>query len=237
GLNVVVCGGYHSQRTYPPDMPNRSEEQLVAEFVRDAAAQRWGGLGEIGSTGKMTPDERKVFRAIGKAQVRTNLKIFTHTPYHGATCEDGPPDGKCAVQQLDIFESVGVNPRNVCIGHVGDIRNDPKAETHKSMAKRGAWIGFDSSTLEGERWGYDTERVVMIKSMLDAGYVDQLLFSSDYNGDEKLFGIPPNGAPRSVNGHLPGYGRTLTVFTPMLREAGVKDETIHAILYDNPRRV
>jgi phosphotriesterase-related protein len=235
-LHVVVCGGYHSQRTYPADMPSRSEEQLVDEFVRDAAAQRWGGLGEIGSSPKMTPDERKVFRAIGKASVQTNLKIFTHTPYHGGKCEDGPGGGTCAVQQLDIFESVGVDPKNVCIGHVGDIRNEPNADTHKAMAKRGAWIGFDSSTLEGERWGYDTERVTMIKSLVDAGYVDQLLLSSDYNGDEKLFGIPPDGKPRSVNGRLPGYGRTLTVFVPMLRKAGINDETLNRILVDNPRR-
>jgi phosphotriesterase-related protein len=234
-LHIVACGGYHSQRTYPPDMGGRSEDALVEEFVRDAQAQRWGGLGEIGSSNKMTPDETKVFRAIGRAQVRTNLKVFTHTPYHGGTCEDGP-GGYCAVRQLDILESVGVSPRNVCIGHVGDIRNDPKAETHKAIAKRGAFIGFDSSTLEGERWGYDTERVGMIMAFLDAGYIDQLLLSSDYNGDEKLFGIPPAGEMRSVSGRPPGYGRTLTVFVPMLKKAGVTDAMLQRILVDNPRR-
>ncbi|HLW76141.1 MAG TPA: hypothetical protein VKS01_04130, partial [Bryobacteraceae bacterium] len=34
----------------------------------------------------------------------------------------------------------------------------------------------------------------------------------------------------------PGYGKTLTVFIPKLREAGVPEDVLHAILVDNPRR-
>jgi predicted metal-dependent phosphotriesterase family hydrolase len=57
---------------------------------------------------------------------------------------------------------------------------------------------------------------------LDAGYANQLLLSSDFTGGRTLEG--------------PLYGRTKTVFAPKLIQAGVKEETVHAILYDNPRR-
>ena len=55
------------------------------------------------------------------------------------------------------------------------------------------------------------------------GYTDNLLLSADYN-------FTARSAAR------PGYGSTLTVFVPKLREAGVKDETIRRITIDNPRR-
>jgi predicted metal-dependent phosphotriesterase family hydrolase len=62
----------------------------------------------------------------------------------------------------------------------------------------------------------------MVLAFLDAGYADQLLICSDFTGRRS--------AAR------PGYGNTVTVFAPKLREAGVKEETVHSILYDNPRR-
>jgi predicted metal-dependent phosphotriesterase family hydrolase len=34
----------------------------------------------------------------------------------------------------------------------------------------------------------------------------------------------------------PGYAKTITVFVPKLRDGGVKEETLHEILVDNPRR-
>ena len=65
--------------------------------------------------------------------------------------------------------------------------------------------------------------VRMLLAFLEAGYADRLLLSSDYN-------FTARSAAR------PGYGSTLTVFVPKLREAGVKDETIRRITVDNPRR-
>lgn len=73
-----------------------------------------------------------------------------------------------------------------------------------------------------ERFVPDEKRVQMLLKFLDAGYVNQLLLSSDFTGARTLEG--------------PLYGRTKTVFAPKLVQAGVKEDTIHAILYDNPRR-
>jgi predicted metal-dependent phosphotriesterase family hydrolase len=46
-----------------------------------------------------------VFRAVGRAHLATNIPIFTHT---------GIP-GKSALEQLDVFEDVGVDPKHVVI--------------------------------------------------------------------------------------------------------------------------
>ena len=84
GLHVVASGGYYVQNTYPAEISTMSEDQIAESLVKEAAAGRYGAYGEIGDTpdeADFTPDERKVYRAVGKAHRRNNLPIFTHNNY------------------------------------------------------------------------------------------------------------------------------------------------------------
>jgi phosphotriesterase-related protein len=216
-VHIVACGGLYMQRAYPPDVAAKSEDQVADDFVRDARASGYGAFGEIGENpnAAMSPEERKVFRAVGRAHVRTNLPIFTHNAY--GTGPNVPRDA--GLRQLDAFESVGVSPQHVAIGHTCCL-DDPTADIIKQIGKRGAFVGFDRVTGGAVP---DDKKVSMILAFLDAGYADRLLLSSDYN-------FTARSAAR------PGYASTLTVFVPKLRQAGVKEETIRAITVDNPRR-
>jgi len=215
GVHIVASGGYYLQATYPAEVGAKSEEELVEGLVRDAAANRWGAFGEIGRSPEMTADERKVFRVIGRTQRRTALPIFTHTSHAG--CK------KCALEQLDILESAGTNPQNLCIGHLSDITDDPHAETHKAIAKRGAFLGFDTV---GHRLAQgDAKKMSLIKEVLDAGYEDHVLLSSDFASEPET----------KFNGGA-GYSSVTAVFAPKLRYAGVNEATVHKILVDNPKR-
>jgi phosphotriesterase-related protein len=209
GMPIVAGCGYYSQPFYPPEIATLSEEQITRELVRQARTQPVGAYGEIGSWDEITDLERKVFRAVGKAHLETNLPIFTHT---------GIP-GKSAVEQLDILEAAGVEPQRVVIGHLGNLV-DPKVEVHKAICKRGAFIGFDRQGGPG-----DARQVPMVLALIDAGYANNLLFSSDLSTANQ---IKHNSGT--------GYAKTVTVFLPKLREAGVSEETLHGILVDNPRR-
>jgi phosphotriesterase-related protein len=213
GMPIVAGGGYYLEPVYPPEVSQMTEEQLVEGLVRDAGAQRWGAFGEIGSTEAFTPLQRKAFRAMGKAQVRTNLPILTHTPESGG-------GSKVALEQLDIFESVGVSPRHVAIGHLdgaADFMNDVRM----AIAKRGAYVGLDHTG----RGATDPTVVPMVLALINAGYADNILLSSDFASEADL---KRNGGP--------GYAKTITVFVPLLRKAGVSETTIHSITVDNPRR-
>ena len=216
GVHIVASGGYYLQIMYPPEVSAQSEDQLVEGLVQEAAARRWGAFGEIGSSEEMTSDERKVFRVMGKTQVRTGHPVFTHTSHAG--CK------KCALEQLDILESTGANLRNVCIGHLSDIRDDPKAEAHKQIAKRGAFLGFDTV---GHQLGQgDGKKVELILEVLQAGYEDSILLSSDFAAERET----------KFNGGA-GYGSVTAVFLPKLRYAGVRDAIIHKIMVENPKRL
>ena len=215
GMHVVLAGGLWTQPRYPPDIAQKTEDQVAEDFLRDANGERWGAIGEIGSSMTMHADERKVLRASCKLHLRTGLPLFTHTPHEGCRA--------CGLEQLDIIESMGVNPRLVCIGHLADITDDPRAETHRALAKRGAFLGFD--TVGHQITQGDAKKVTMILAVIEAGFEDHILLSADFASEREL----------KANGGA-GYSSVVTIFVPKLRYAGVKEETIRKILIDNPRR-
>lgn len=199
GLPVVKGAGFYTEPFYPRDLGKQSEEQLVRALVRQADEYPAGVFGEIGSWDEMTSTERRVFRAVGKAHLETNLPIFTHT---------GIP-GKAALEQLDLLEDAGVDPRRVCIGHLGNL-TDPALYVHKHVCRRGAFVGFDR---QGS--GNDAPVVPLVMGMIEAGFADHVLISGDA---------------------FRGYARPITNFVPKLKEAGASDDVLHRITVDNPRR-
>lgn len=222
GMHIVGSGGFYMQRNYPPDISTRSADQIADALVADARSQRLGAFGEIGQQGGvLTDDERKVFTAVAKAQARTGLPIFTHNAYTGTRQVATPVPMDAALRQLDVLEAGGANLSHVAIGHVCCL-DDVKAEIPKQLAKRGVFVGFDRVTIPIVP---DAQKVTTILAFLEAGYVDQLLLSSDFSSGRSL---KKNGGP--------GIAQTVTVFGPMLLKAGVDEATLRHILIDNSRR-
>ncbi len=211
GLPIVASAGFYTQPFYPKDIGDWSEEKVFDEIMKQVRANPTGALGEIGSWDYITKDERKVFRAVGRVHKATNLPIFTHT---------GIP-GKSALEQLDILEDAGVDPRRVVIGHLGNLV-DPNTEIQRAIIRRGAFVGIDRQGGAG-----DAQVVPMVVSLINQGYADHLMFSSDLSSPREIKRNNPTGG---------GYAKTLTVFVPKLKAAGASDEALHQIMYDNPRR-
>jgi phosphotriesterase-related protein len=199
GLPIVKAAGFYTQPFYPREVASMSEPQLTRAIIRQADEYPAGAFGEIGSWDEISALERKVFRAVGKAHLETNLPIFTHT---------GIP-GKSALEQLDILEDAGVDPHRVAIGHLGNL-NDPKVYVHKTICRRGGYVGFDRQGGRG-----DDEVVPLVAALIEAGFATQILISGDA---------------------FRAYGKPLTEFVPKLKAAGVSAETLQRILTDNPRR-
>jgi phosphotriesterase-related protein len=213
GMPIVKGGGYYRQLTYPPRIAKMTETELVEELVRHARDQRWGAFGEIGTSDEITPDERKMLRAVSKAHVRTGLPIFSHTA-----------NGKAAMQQLDIFEAEGVDLNHLVIGHMCCYFDpNPWRQVHAAIAKRGAYVGFDR--VGGEQAEPDKPRVEMVMAFLEGGYESRALLASDFSFRTS-----------SKRGGGGGVARAVTKFVPMLRQRGVKDDVLQRILADNPRR-
>jgi phosphotriesterase-related protein len=162
GVPIVVGGGFYTEPWYPKEIATMSEDQILNALIKQADDDVLGAFGEVGSWDEITKDERKVFRAVGRAHVATNIPIFTHT---------GIP-GKSALEQLDILEDAGVNPNRVVIGHLGNLV-DTNVYVHKTICRRGAYVGFD------RQGNNDTQQIPMVMSLIEAGFADHLMFSAD----------------------------------------------------------
>lgn len=218
-VGILVAGGPFKD-PYAPEVVKASVDELTETMVRQAAEQRWSSMGEIGTSMKMTADERKVLTAIAKTHVRTGLPIFSHTEHEGCA--------SCALEQLDLFESQGVDLKHLVIGHLTDIKpgSEPLGQTHKAIAKRGAFLGFDTVGHQMQAsMNPETGKVKLVLEVLNAGYEDHLMFAADFSQSNQLKANWGNG-----------FSTVLVQFVPKLRYAGVDDRTLRKILIDNPLR-
>jgi phosphotriesterase-related protein len=182
-------------------------EGMGATTVRAGLIKCATGEGNIG------PQEEKMLRATARAHRATNAPIVAHIT------------DSLEKEQLDIFESEGVDPARICISHVGG--GDNWAERLLDALRRGANVSVDMIS-----YGVltDEQRIEVAKVALDAGFLGQLMLAHDalvlQSGPETMFGIGP-----SDFGYIP------RVFVPKLRAAlGLTDADVQTILVANPQR-
>jgi phosphotriesterase-related protein len=166
---------------------------------------------------RITPYEEMVLRAAARAATATGTPITTHTD-----------EGTMGREQLQIFASEGVELQRVIIGHScgsADLRY------HTDMLDRGCTLGFDRFGLEILQ--PDRLRVAALIGLLGIGFHDQIVLSHDTVWCWRGRALP---LPESI---VPNWKPThvLTNIVPTLREAGVPQAKIDAMLISNPRRL
>jgi phosphotriesterase-related protein len=217
GLHIVRGAGFYRKAYYPAYVDELSTDAVADLIVRDIeegvdgdGSNRAGIIGEIGCDKVMTGVEERVFRAAARAHRRTGLTISTHAarwPVGGA--------------QLDLLVEEGVDPRRVVVGHCDMV---PDHDYHLALARRGAWIQFD--TLQGVH-EYDTRcRLDWLRSLADQGFLEQVLLSQDVclRSDYTAMGGP-------------GYAYVVTTFAELLKGEGFDEADVRTLLVDNPRRM
>lgn len=216
GLQIILGTGWYREPFYEQRLYRMKTNEIADELVRDVEEGiegtdvRAGILGEIGAHFTwVSPAEERVFRAVARAHEQTGLTVATHALWwsHG-------------LDQLDILEEEGVDPKRVIIGH---CHSHPYHEYHAEIARRGAFVAFDRMGNTNEYMHESDFRV--IKEMLDAGLVDQVVLGHDVCRRDDYH----------VNGGK-GYGYRPGSLREELGEIGVTDEQFHMITVDNPRR-
>ena len=218
GVHIVMGAGWYRERCYAPyineEMPDQLADRLVVELTEgvDGTDVRAGFIGEIGTErGCISPAQERVFRAAARAHVRTGCPILTHTTHFG----------ELAVEQLDLLEEEGVDPRRVIVSHLGD-----RVGIHWWMpiARRGAYLDVDNLAFSD---GYAplSVRADNVAAFVAEGLVDQVMLSNDICVLDQL---------ASYGG--PGYDNVITNFVPLLRERGITEDQIHIMMVTNPGR-
>lgn len=217
GLHIVAATGLYKDPGIPFHFDRFWDIDKLADlFVRDITQGMDGtdvkaGIIKVGtSLGRITEAEQKVLRAAARAQCRTGVPITTHT--------DGSTMGR---EQLDICEQEGADLGRVIVGHSDGILD---LNYHRGLMRRGAYVGFDRTTRDEVS---DRARALQIKTLVEEGFGRQIVLSID----AQLHWLwPPGFNERDHTQFLRG-------FVPLLREVGLSQQAIDALLIENPRAV
>ncbi|MFN8524241.1 MAG: phosphotriesterase [Chloroflexota bacterium] len=217
GINIIMGSGWYREPYYDHAYIRRASVRQIADDIVDEIEHGVGGsgarpgiIGEIGADlDYVSPAEERVFRASAKAHLRTGLTVTTHAL-----------ESPVGLQQLDILQEAGMDPRRVIVGHCGTWMD---LDYHEAIARRGAYVQFD--TVRGT-FPYDDVQIARaIRHLVRLGFLEHVLISHDCCYRTHLTAYGGNG-----------YGHILRSFVPALLEAGLSREQVDTIIVENPRR-
>jgi phosphotriesterase-related protein len=233
-LNIIVATGYYNFTDAPLPFNTRgpglaidqSPDPLGGEFIRDLTE----GIADTGVKAAFlkcavehpdpTPGVERVCREVARAHRETGAPITVHTNALEQT-------GRWLI---DLFRREDVDLTKVVVGHSGDSGD---LDYLMGLADTGAILGMDRFGLDVFRTTPD--RVATIAALCERGYADRMVLSQDamcwidWFGDNFL----ETRAQSLPNWH---YEHIHADVLPALREAGVSDRDIDAMLVGNPRR-
>lgn len=228
GVHIICATGlYKEDQGAAPYFKFRAQfSDAVKEMTEAFIKELTEGIGSTGikpgilkvatQAHRISPYEEMVLRAAARASNATDTPITTHTD-----------EGTMGREQLDIFAAEGVNLKRVIVGHCcgsADLRY------HVDMLDRGAYLGFDRFGLEILQ--PDRLRKAALIGLLGIGFQNQIVLSHDtvwcWRG--RPLPVPESAVPNWKPTHV------FKNIVPALREAGVTQAKIDAMLIDNPRR-
>ncbi|MBH74419.1 MAG: hypothetical protein CL896_01320 [Dehalococcoidia bacterium] len=216
GLNIILGAGWYRETYYDHRLYRMKTDEIAEELVRDITEGfkgtdvKAGIIGEIGAHFTwISPWEERIFRAVARAQKKTGLTVTTHAL-----------DWPVGLDQMDLLQEEGVDPRRIIVGH---CQSWPYYDYHAEIARRGGFVQFDRlGTSPPYEHGVTMQ---CIKQLIDDGLTKHLLFSQDvcHRTDYTRY----NGC---------GYAFVLTKLREELQLLGFSDEVFHQITVENPRR-
>jgi phosphotriesterase-related protein len=225
GVNIVASTGLYRGAFYPADhfRFRESADQIAKRFIEEIQSGmaiyrgseiiertdiRAGMIKFATDYHVIDDNARKVAEAVAAAHLATGAPILTH-------CEKGT----CGLEQIELFEKLGVHPSSMILSH---LDRNLDIYLHEDIADSGAYLVYDS--ISRVELHPDQEIVQMICRMLEEGYGRQILLGMDM-GRRSMW--------KSYGGG-PGLNYLGNVFLVKLRRAGLTTEPIDAFINRNP---
>jgi phosphotriesterase-related protein len=230
-LNIVVATGLYTYDSLPhyfdyrtADLNSTGVDALDEMFMHDVEHGIEGSgvhpavLKCAMDAPGLTPGVERVLRAVARIHRRTGLPISTHS-------DAGTRNG---LEQQRVLAEEGVDLGRVVIGHAGDSTDIAYL---RKMLEAGSYLGMD-------RFGIDLfcpteDRVATIVELCRLGWSHRLVLSHDAacHIDWMEEALRKVATPNWHYLHIPHD------VLPMLRERGVTEDQIQAMLVENPRAI
>lgn len=232
GINIICTTGFFS--SLDNSFGNFSEDRISRIYIDDIKTGMAGTDIKAGIIKAVmdrecsTPGRILQHRAAANASIETGCQIFLHT---ASELETGR-------YQLKILKDAGAHMDKVRVDHILDTTN---MEYISWLYDQGVWLGADRLPrvrFKKEYFVSTQARLNTIKAMIDAGMSDRMLFSHDASSVSTLWDTVDEDTLRFVHEEVipDGWLFIKKHAFPMLVKMGVPPETLHKILYENPRR-
>ena len=232
GINIIASTGwFHEPDKVVSCLGKYPAERFAEVFIRELTVGMEGTniRAQVIKTSMdhdgCTPGRETIHRACAIAGIETGAPIILHQ--HS--------EKKTAYDQLRILREEGADLRRVKVEHLLDTDDEDYV---RWVGDQGVWMGLDRLPdwrIPGNR--SNNERIRSIKTIIDMGFADRILFGHDsavlsMNADS----WPPNEAGRNAadNPHGLCYLRKVTM--PALLKLGVEQAILNEIVNENPKR-
>jgi 5-phospho-D-xylono-1,4-lactonase len=214
-VQVIAATGHHKDKFSARMLQGRLVEEIAAGIITDinqgmdGTDVKAGVIKAATSKDTATEIERHVIEAVGWAHQATGAPVSTHTEA-----------GTFALEQAHLLMQAGVPGQRLLIGHLD--RNLPR-ETYFTLANMGIYLGFDQ--IGKAKYWPDSKRVRLIKDLIVAGFVRQIMLSCD---------TARKSVWHTYDLRVNGIAHLLLGFVPLLHQAGISETDMHTILVENP---
>ena len=230
GLNVIMGSGYYVASSHPRELYHKSVEEIAEGIVRDITVGvddtgiRAGIIGEIGCSQPLDENEKKVLRAAAISQKHTGAPMSVHPS----------PSDELVQEIIDILRDAGADLSRTILCHCDIFGFAPP--TLDRIVGAGCYVEIDNF---GQPAGVlfplqerliespsDAQRINCIIDLIGKGYLNHILISCDHCYKHTYV---------TYGGY--GYAHIIRDIIPAMKMKGIRDEQIHTILVENPKRV
>ena len=229
GLNIIMGSGYYVPMSHPPDINEKTADQITDEIVKDITIGvndtniKSGIIGEIGNFFPMDSVQKTILIGAAQASMETGAPISI----------DPGNDDRSPYEIVKLLNKEGVPESKIIIGHLS-IAFEKRALL-KDLAETGCFLEYDHfGSFEDSSSEYrgisdliknDTSQIEIIEFLFANGFGDQVLIAHDvcYKPHYKQYGGK-------------GFDYIITGIIPRLRKHGFSNKDINTMLVDNPSK-
>ncbi|MFP3153542.1 TatD family hydrolase [Lachnospiraceae bacterium ZAX-1] len=225
GVKIVAVTGFHKKEfldeTWILDLSKREIEKLYTDEIKigmlmsqDVRTAYKASIVKAAYTKDCFTDPiyQRMITAVANTAAKTGVPLMVHTEKNTDIEE-----------LLDFLTEEGVKRNQVIICHLD--RTNPSGAYHKKVLSLGCYLCYDS--VNRLKYVSHEEEIALIKEMIDAGYVKQILLSLDTTADRL----------RAYNAKDMGLDYILKIYIPMLKEHGISDRDIEYMCVKNAQEV
>ncbi len=217
-IHIVAPTGVYRDAYIPDTLRDADEQELADLWIHELTEGIEGTLVRAGFIKLAMSDDGPTGLGDPQSEGRGQGQPWRRAPSLPAIPSVGKPPG----QEMDILEQAGLDLHRFIWVHA---QTEPDLSVLMEAAHRGAWLELDSV---GAPYQSQTDLLGMAVSLIEAGFVDQLLLSHDagwYNPGS------PQGWPE---GGYRGYTALVKDFLPELLKRNVTEEQLQMITTKNP---